>query len=868
MPFSLSDYEVFLLSNPGILLYHGWILLTALAAAGYFAVKKARREWLRGFLLAGALVLLQLVGLGLDLTAAAWNLPAYSAVFADVDRALGLLSLAGLLWFFLFPRPNRGGDSLTAAWIILILLAAGGTAAYLYLYPSAGAFNGNILSLGWDALRWIACFLGFCLLAVRRPIGWGLSAAAALLFLTGVTLQLSSGDAATSLPGLTRLFNLIAFPIAGMRLAYSAAAPGAVAAGGSGARQARQFGAESISSLTDLLATLEPPDLPRAITVWICSAMRVEAAYFVAAPENGDGVEFISGYDGVGNQPLSGFLVPSDAAPQLHFAVTGREIMRLGKAEAEEGLRPVAEKAQLPQTGPALYVPLPVGDGPALGLLLLAVYSGEEWQPEDEGTAREFAKACGAAFERMHARILLQQRVDDGQKKAAEQQAENERLQTDRMNLETRLEQAEQEWRNERQRAEGLAALVKQQDEAAAKDISLPEPGTEAEKQWMLAVQQKDGWIARLQEELETTRAELLSAQRESAQLRKSSASAESLRAENQRLQDEIRRFQTVTGETPGAAGEGFAGVEITRLRSAMEEGERKHQEEIARLQHELRRTLTEYTHLQSALLQPPPPKEGGKKLTFGADAGMVTGLISEIRQPFSSMVGYTDLLLSESAGILGAMQRKFLDRIRASITRTEALFEDLLQMLLLPEKIAAPRIQPVDVASIIDGAITGASETVREKNLVLHLDVDEDMPPVEIDRDALQQILNHLVQNAVLITPPEKEVVVTSHTPLAEENRQLALLITVKDSGPGISAEDQPRVFTRLYRTEGPLIEGLGDTGVGMAVARTLTEAMGGRIWLESQLGHGTTFFILLPVQVGETPDAEAASSEAVHPE
>jgi signal transduction histidine kinase len=170
--------------------------------------------------------------------------------------------------------------------------------------------------------------------------------------------------------------------------------------------------------------------------------------------------------------------------------------------------------------------------------------------------------------------------------------------------------------------------------------------------------------------------------------------------------------------------------------------------------------------------------------------------------------------------------------------------------------------MQPVDVAGIIDSAITGVSEIVREKNLVLHLDVSDDLPPVEIDRDALQQILNHLIQNAVLITVPEKEVVLTAHSPQGVQN-QRAMLITVKDSGPGIAAEDQPRVFTRLYRTEGPLIEGLGDTGVGMAVARTLTEAMGGRIWLESQLGHGTTFFILLPVRVGSPlPDARQPSA------
>ena len=671
------------------------------------------------------------------------------------------------------------------------------------------------------------------------------------------------GDGSTYLPGLARLFDLLAVPFAGMRLAYSATSGGASAGSGSPASQVRQAAAESIPSLSELILTHQPQDLPGAVTVWLCSAMRVEAAYFVASSENGDSVEFIAGYDRINSQALPGFVVTSEAAPQLHFAVSGRQIMRLGKADADAGLRSAAEQAHLPQAGPALYAPLPLGDEAAMGILLLAAYSGEEWREEDESVAQAFAKACSIAFQEMHERSLLQQDMEETQQENARLNEESERLQADRMNLETRLGQTEQEWRNERQRAEGLASLVQDQDKAAA-PLPLPEGGTEAERQWMLAIQQKDGWISRLQEELETTRAELLAAQREAAQFKQAAGATDTVREENRHLQDEMRQIQTMSGEAP-AAGEGFAGVEITRLRNALDESEQKYQQEISRIQNELRKTLTEYAHLQSALLQPPPQTEGGKKLTFGADVGMVTGLIAEIRQPFSSMVGYTDLLLSESAGILGGMQRKFLDRIRASITRTEALFEDLLQLLLLPEKIAAPRMQPVDVASVIDGAITGASDIVREKNLILRLDVDEEMPPVEIDRDALQQILNHLVQNAVLITPQEKEVVLTTHTPLAEQNRQLALLITVKDSGPGIAAEDQPRVFTRLYRTEGPLIEGLGDTGVGMAVARTLTEAMGGRIWLESQIGHGTTFFVLLPVQVGQVLSPESGNPDTI---
>jgi len=862
MPLSMRSFEEFLLGGPGVLLYHGWILLIASGSAAFFLAKRNRGEWGRGFFLSFALIVLQAAGLAGDLLAAAGFLPQLRSVLANADRALELAAAALLLWFFLFPRRHKTGDALTAVWIVVVVLAAGASSAYLYLSPAATAFNGNWFSTIWDFLRWILLAVGIVLLLVRRPAGWGLAVFSLLLFFIGVNLQmLGFGDGNTDLPGISRLFGLLAFPFAAMRLAYGSAGAAASLIGGAPARQIRQASVDSLPPLADLLLTLDPADLPQAITAWLCSAMRVEVAYFIASSEKGDSVEFISGYDRINSQSLPGFLISSEAAPQLHFAVTGRQIVRLGKQEAEANLGTAAEQAHLEHPGPALYAPLELGDEPAMGILLLASYSGEEWREEDEGAARGFAQVCTASLQQMHARSILEQDAEEARQEAARWKADSEGLQAERMNLETRLGQAEQEWRDERQRTEGLASLVQEQD-GMPPAAALPEPGTDAERQWMQSIQQKDGWITRLQEELEAARSELLAAQRESSQFKEAAASADGLRFENQRLEDELRQIQTLSGTAP-TAGEAFAGVELTRIRSELEESNKKHQEEIVRIQAELRKTLTEYTHLQSALLQPPLPPESGKKLTFGADAGMVTGLISEIRQPFSSMVGYTDLLLSESAGILGAMQRKFLDRIRASITRTEALFEDLLQLLLLPEKIAAPRIQPVDVASVIDGAVAGASEIVREKNIVLRLDIDERMPPVEIDRDALQQILNHLVQNAVLITPPEKEVVLTTHTPLAEENQQLALLITVKDGGPGIAAEDQPRVFTRLYRTEGPLIEGLGDTGVGMAVARTLTEAMGGRIWLESQVGHGTTFFVLLPVQIGQTPaDTEPAGA------
>ena len=856
MAASLHSIEVFLLSVPGIFFFRGGILLTALVAAILLAAKKPRWEWERGLLLAGLVFFLEIVGLVGDLVPSVTNSPSLPLLLADADRALELLVALALIWFFLFPRGSKTGDGVMISSVVLTLVGAAASFVFLYFNPPSGTFNSNILSLVWDSVRWIVLFAAMVLLLVRQPGGWGLSLLALLFLIAGATLQISLqvmlGDFYANLPGLVRLFDLLAFPIVAMRFALSGTSGGALIGGGSQARQARLAASESIPPLSDLILTLEEPDLPQAMTAWICSAMRVEASYFLANTEQGNGVDFIAGFDRISSAVLPAFQLTSDAVPQLHFALGSREILRLEKPEADATLQTVAEKAGLAHAGPVLFVPLVLSEEPAVGILLLASYSGEEWRAEDESTARLFAEACAAAFQQIHARNNLTLELEKNRQTLVQATQESERLQAEKMSLETELQQAEEAWREERQRAEGLASLVKEQDALAAEGE--PESGEAGGERL------GDTSIIRLEQELRDTREELENSRRDSARFAETVAAASALENENRALQSELDQFRAAG--TAASPAQSSAETEAAGLRTALEETENRYQQEISKIQNELRKTLSEYAHLQSALLQPPLPMESGKKPGFEADIGMVTSLISEIRQPFSSMVGYTDLLLSESAGILGAMQRKFLDRIRASITRTESLFEDLLQLLLLPEKIAAPPMQPVDVAGIIDSAITGVSEIVREKNLVLHLDVSDDLPPVEIDRDALQQILNHLIQNAVLITAPEKEVILTAHSPQGVQN-QRAMLITVKDSGPGIAAEDQPRVFTRLYRTEGPLIEGLGDTGVGMAVARTLTEAMGGRIWLESQLGHGTTFFILLPVRVGSPlPDSRQPSA------
>jgi signal transduction histidine kinase len=187
------------------------------------------------------------------------------------------------------------------------------------------------------------------------------------------------------------------------------------------------------------------------------------------------------------------------------------------------------------------------------------------------------------------------------------------------------------------------------------------------------------------------------------------------------------------------------------------------------------------------------------------------------------------------------------VERIKASTERIDSLINDLIQVTTLETGLNELKPEAVDLNAIVDNAMTYTSSQVREKNISIHLDVPKNMAPIYTDREALQQILIHLLQNAGAASPVEGTVHLRVET--KSEDGVDYILLQVTDTGGGIPAEDMPRVFTRLYRADNVLIQGVGDTGVGLSIAKTLTEAQKGRIWVESDMGKGSTFSVLLPI-------------------
>lgn len=268
-------------------------------------------------------------------------------------------------------------------------------------------------------------------------------------------------------------------------------------------------------------------------------------------------------------------------------------------------------------------------------------------------------------------------------------------------------------------------------------------------------------------------------------------------------------------------------------------------------VEEELKTSLQELARLQNQLADAnikTHEMEKGQATTKSTEQAEVIASISqELRQPLSSIVGYTDLLLGESVGILGALQRKFVDRIKASTERIRSLTDDMIQITTLETELNDLNLESVDLNSIIDNAMSYTSTQVREKNISIHLELPKTLAPIQGDREALQQILIHLLQNAGAATPFEGSIRLKVQTQ-SEDNLEY-ILIQVADSGGGIASKDLPRVFTRLYRADNVLIQGVGDTGVGLSITKTLTEAHHGRIWVESEQGVGSTFSVLLPI-------------------
>lgn len=214
-----------------------------------------------------------------------------------------------------------------------------------------------------------------------------------------------------------------------------------------------------------------------------------------------------------------------------------------------------------------------------------------------------------------------------------------------------------------------------------------------------------------------------------------------------------------------------------------------------------------------------------------------------ELRTPLTSIGGYIDLLLLNTLGPINDQQRQFLNVVKFNIERLTAILNDLLDMSRIEAGHIRLQRRPIAIDEIIHPLLLELHQQWNNKHVSLALDVPGDLPTIVADPDRVRQILYNLLSNAYKYTHERGRI------DLIVRNGGGVVTISVRDTGVGIASRDHELIFTRFYRTDNPLKEQAGGTGLGLTITKSLVELHGGRIWFESEEGKGTTFIVELPV-------------------
>jgi PAS domain S-box-containing protein len=210
-----------------------------------------------------------------------------------------------------------------------------------------------------------------------------------------------------------------------------------------------------------------------------------------------------------------------------------------------------------------------------------------------------------------------------------------------------------------------------------------------------------------------------------------------------------------------------------------------------------------------------------------------------DLRSPLTAVIGYTELV--ERAGPINDVQRDFLTRIQDSVQHISSLINDLLDIDSIEAGIDTRR-EFVQLEAILRYIIDMLQGQIKAKQIKIHTAIAPALPALRGNPIRLRQVLDNVVGNAIKYSKVNGEIHISIHS----EGNQI--ILQVADQGIGIPPADQPHIFDKFYR--GTNVESSAEgSGLGLAIVKTIVENHQGRIWVESTLGKGSTFFIVLPV-------------------
>jgi PAS domain S-box-containing protein len=215
-----------------------------------------------------------------------------------------------------------------------------------------------------------------------------------------------------------------------------------------------------------------------------------------------------------------------------------------------------------------------------------------------------------------------------------------------------------------------------------------------------------------------------------------------------------------------------------------------------------------------------------------------------DLRSPLTAVLGYAELV--ERVGPLTEQQQEFVRRIQASVQSITNLINELLDLGRLEAGFDTGR-ESVQLEGILQYSLGLLDQVIQQKKLRINQEIKSGLSPLRANPIRIRQMIENLLGNAVKYTPEGGEITIRAR----EEDKQI--IFEVKDTGPGIPLDEQAHVFDKFFRASN--VSGTKGTGLGLAIVKNVVDSYHGRVWVESVVEHGATFFVVLPTFESKEP-------------
>jgi signal transduction histidine kinase len=215
-----------------------------------------------------------------------------------------------------------------------------------------------------------------------------------------------------------------------------------------------------------------------------------------------------------------------------------------------------------------------------------------------------------------------------------------------------------------------------------------------------------------------------------------------------------------------------------------------------------------------------------------------------ELRTPLNAILGYTELILDNIYGQTPDKMRSVLDRVQINGRHLLGLINDVLDLSKIEAGQLTLSVADYSLKEVAHTVFTGVEALAAEKKLAFKLDVPPDLPRGRGDERRIAQVLLNLTGNAIKFTDAGQVTIKASA-------HNGSFTVAVRDTGPGIDAADQARIFGEFQQVDASSTRAKGGSGLGLSIAKRIVELHGGRIWVESSPGAGATFSFTLPIAI-----------------